>query len=127
MIDRAWRDRLFEYLGGTVNGLGGFTQGVGGVADHVHLLVGLKATYCLADIMREMKKASSVWVHDVIGMKAFAWQEGCGAFTVGATSRDKVREYIANQEEHHRTKSFREELEEFLKRAGVKFEPKWLE
>ena len=126
IIDRPWRDRLFEYLGGTVNGLGGFTQGVGGVADHVHLLVGLKATHCLSDFMRELKKASSLWVHEVIGVRGFAWQEGYGAFTVSATSREKVREYIANQQEHHRTKSFLEELEEFLKRAGVDYDPKWL-
>ena len=127
IIDHRWRSRLLEYLGGTVNGLGGFSECVGGIADHVHLLVGLKATHCLSDFMRELKKASSLWVHGQIGMKGFAWQEGYGAFTVSAASRDKVREYIANQEEHHRTKSFREELEEFLKRAGVKYEPKWLD
>lgn len=127
IIDRTWRTRLLEYLGGTVNGLGGFTEGVGGVADHVHLLVGLKASHCLSDFMRELKKASSVWVHDTIGVRGFAWQEGYGAFTVSATSREKVRDYIANQDEHYRTKSFLEELEGFLKRAGVKYEPKWLD
>lgn len=67
-IALAWRARLHEYLGGTVAGLGGFPQGVGGVADHVHLLVGLKATHTLADFMRELKKASSVWVHEQIGL-----------------------------------------------------------
>ena len=71
-IDPQWRSRLHEYLGGTVSGLGGFPQGVGGVADHVHLLVGLKATHCLADFMRELKKVSSVWVHEQIGLATFA-------------------------------------------------------
>lgn len=65
-IDESWRPRLHEYLGGTVQGLGGYSQGIGGVADHVHLLVGLKATHCLSDFMREVKKASSVWVHEEI-------------------------------------------------------------
>ena len=79
-----WQARLHEYLGGTIVGLGGFPQGVGGVADHVHLLVGLKATHCLADVLRELKKASSVWVHEQIGLRSFAWQDGYAAFTVGA-------------------------------------------
>ena len=127
VIAPEWRVRLHDYLGGTVNGLGGFAQGVGGVADHVHLLVGLKATHCVSDFMRELKKAASVWVHETIGIKGFAWQEGYGAFTVSATSRAKVRDYIANQEDHHRTKSFREELEEFLQRAGVQYDPQWLD
>src|SRR5262249_49652968 len=63
MIARVWRGRLHEYLGGTVRGLGAFSERVGGVDDHVHLLVGHKATHCLADFVRELKKASSVWVH----------------------------------------------------------------
>src|SRR5438132_954892 len=90
-----WRARLHEYLGGTIKGLGGFPQGIGGMADHVHLLVALKATHCLADVLRELKKASSVWVHEEIGMRTFAWQEGYAAFTVGATSRQAVQQYIA--------------------------------
>src|SRR6476659_1179838 len=102
-----WRSRLHEYLGGTIAGLGGFSQGVGGVVDHVHLLVGLRATHSLADVLRELKKASSVWVHEQIGLRAFAWQEGYAAFTVSATARGPVRNYIATQEEHHRKRSFR--------------------
>ena len=71
-----WRARLHDYLGGTIRGLGGYPEGVGGVADHVHLLVGLKATHCLSDVMRELKKASSIWVHKEVGLRSFAWQEG---------------------------------------------------
>jgi REP element-mobilizing transposase RayT len=126
-IDESWRPRLHEYLGGTVQGLGGYSQDVGGVADHVHLLVGLEATHCLADFMRELKKASSVWVHEEIRERRFAWQEGYSAFTVSATARDAVREYIANQEEHHRRKTFREELVEMLERAGIEYDPRYLD
>jgi len=122
-----WRTRLHDYLGGTIRGLGGIPQGVGGVADHVHLLVGLKATHALADVLRELKKASSAWVHDEIGSRAFAWQEGYAAFTVGATSREAVKRYIANQEEHHRFKSFREELIEMLNKAGIEYDPRYLD
>jgi len=122
-----WRPRLYDYLGGTIRGMGGFPQGIGGVADHVHLLVGLKATHCLADVMRELKKSSSVWVHNEIGLRTFAWQEGYAAFSVSATSRDAVGSYIANQGEHHRLKTFREELIEMLERAGIEYDPRYLD
>ena len=126
LIASAWRTRLHEYLGGTIRGLGGFPEGIGGTVDHVHLLVSLKATHTLADVMRELKKASSVWVHDTLGDKSFAWQEGYAAFTVSASSLDAVRKYIANQEQHHRVKSFREELLEMLEKAGVEYNPDYL-
>ncbi len=126
-IAGSWRERLHEYLGGTVNGLGGFSQGVGGTADHVHLLVGLKATHCLADFMRELKKAASVWVHQEAKLRGFAWQEGYGAFSVSPTARNSVKRYIANQAEHHRVTTFREELERFLKAAGVRYEDRHLD
>jgi REP element-mobilizing transposase RayT len=122
-----WMERLHEYIGGTVNGLGGFSQKVGGVADHVHLLVGLKATHCLADFMRELKKAISVWVHEVIGEADFGWQDGYAAFTVSPTARDAVKHYIANQAEHHRVKPFREELIEMLLLAEIEFEERFLD
>jgi putative transposase len=126
-IDDAWREDLHEYMGGTINGLGGYTQQVGGVADHVHMLVGLKATHTLSDVLRELKKASSVWVHERTGSKRFAWQEGYSAFTVTPTSRACVRRYIRNQSEHHRKLSFREELIGMLKKAGVEFDPQYLD
>lgn len=127
MIDGAWRSQLHEYLGGTLAGLGGFPEGIGGVADHVHLLFGLKATHSLADVVRELKKSSSVWVHHEMGLKSFGWQYGYAAFTVSATARGDVRNYITHQEEHHRTKTYREELIEMLDRAGVQYDPKYLE
>jgi putative transposase len=126
-IQSQWRDQLHGYLGGTIRGLGGIAESVGGVADHVHLLVGLKATHSLADVMRELKKASSVWVHETIRLAAFAWQDGYAAFTVSATSRESVKSYIAHQEQHHRQKSFREELIELLHKAGIEYDPKYLD
>jgi len=127
VILESWRSRLYEYLSGSVDGLGGVSQGVGGVADHVHLLVGLKATHCLADFMRELKKASSVWVHDEIGVPGFAWQEGYAAFTVSAPSREAVQTYIANQTQHHQRKTFRQELKQYLEQAGIDYDPKYLD
>jgi putative transposase len=127
IIDPEWEGRLHEYLGGTVNGLGGVTQGVGGIADHVHLLVGLKATHCLSDFMRELKKSSSIWIHDEIQIKEFRWQEGYAAFTVSPTARSAVKGYIARQAEHHRTQDSRAELIELLSRAGIEFDVQYFE
>jgi REP element-mobilizing transposase RayT len=75
LIRDAWREDLHAYLGGTVRGLDGVPESVGGVADHVHLLVGLRATHTLADFMRELKKASSVWAAEISGER-FAWRKG---------------------------------------------------
>jgi putative transposase len=126
-IAQPWRTRLHEYLGGTAAGLGGFPQGIGGIADHVHMLVGLKATLCLSDFLRELKKASSLWVHEQIHERGFAWQEGYAAFTVSASARPSVRSYIAHQEEHHRHKTYQDELVEMLQKAEIEFDPKYLD
>ena len=124
-IKPAWRPKLHEYLGGTIRGLGGVPEIVGGVEDHVHLLVGLRATHCLADFMQELKKASSVWAaekHDPL----FQWQEGYSAFSVSWTHIDAVRQYITTQEEHHRKHDFATELKALLDKNGVKYDPKYL-
>jgi REP element-mobilizing transposase RayT len=127
LISTEWRDPLHDYLGGTLRGLDAFSETIGGVADHVHLLVGLKATHCLADVLREVKKASSIWVHKQSRLRPFVWQEGYAAFTVSATARDAVKKYILNQESHHRENSFRDELVEMLEKAGVPYDPKYLD
>ena len=124
-IKDSWRSKMHEYLGGIVRGLGGLPESVGGVEDHVHLLVGLKATHCLADFVRELKKASSIWAaenHDSF----FEWQEGYSAFTTSHTHRDPLKGYISGQEEHHRTLSFAQELKQLLERNGVTCDPKYL-
>ena len=127
LLAESWRARLHEYLGGCVTGLEGTPQGVGGVADHVHLLVGLKPTHCLSDFMRELKKSSSNWVRQTIGVSGFAWQEGYAAFTVSASARDSVHDYVGRQEEHHRRKSFREELVAFLQKPRVAYDERYLD
>ena len=85
----------------------------------MHLLIGLRATHRLADVLRDLKAVSSGWVHDEIGARGFAWQEGYGAFTVSASQRGAVRRYIEKQAEHHRTRTFRDEYLELLRRSGV--------
>ena len=126
-LHEEWRDRLFKYMGGTILGLGGVPEGIGGTDDHVHLLIRLKATHTLADVLRELKKASSVWIHEEIGDKEFAWQEGYAAFTVGPPNCGAVLRYIGNQKEHHHVKTFREELIELLELAEIEYDPKYLD
>ena len=121
----AWRVKMHEYLGGTVRGPGGIPESIGGAADHVHLLVGLRATHCLADFMQELKKASSVWAKEN-HEREFAWQDGYAAFTVSYTHIDAVKEYIRTQEQHHRQTDFIEELKRLLARNGVEYKPEYL-
>ncbi len=126
MIDGAWRAKLHQYLGGGLRGMGAIPEVIGGVEDHVHALVGFRATHCLADLVREVKKASSVWVRDVVGVRGFGWQEGYSGFTVSPGARVAVRRYIEGQEAHHRKLSFREELVALFRKAGIPFEERFL-
>jgi len=125
LLREPWRNNLHEYLGGAVRGLGGIPEIVGGVEDHVHLLVGLKATHCLADFMRDLKRASSNWIaenHEA----GFAWQDVYAAFTVSVSNCSAVREYIQKQPEHHRKISFQDEIVRLLEKHGVKYEERFL-
>ena len=125
-IKDEWSARLHEYLGGLIRAAEGIPECVGGVADHVHLLVGLKATHTLSSFVQDVKQASSRWVHESIGVKDFAWQQGYAAFTVSISNRDTVRDYIVKQPEHHRTKTFQEEYLSLLKKHEVAHEEKYL-
>jgi putative transposase len=127
LLAAEWRPRLHEYLGGTVQGLGAVTHGVGGVADHVHLLILLKPTHRLADFVRELKKASSSWIRETFQLPNFHWQEGYGAFTVSASNKTAVQDYIAHQDEHHQKKSFRDELILLLRKSGVEYDERYLD
>ena len=127
LISDSWAPRLHEYLGGTIKGLGGVSLQVGGIEDHVHLLVGLKATHCLSDVLRELKRTSSLWVHTEISEPRFAWQTGYSAFTVSPSACGKVRGYIKNQRDHHHQRSFRDELVDLLQRAGIEFDDQYLD
>jgi len=120
------RDRVHEYIGGTLRGMNGFAHAVGGTGDHVHVFAGLRATHCLADVMREIKSESSAWIHRELRLAGFAWQDGYGGFTVSASKLEAVRQYVLNQEEHHRVKTFQEEYVAMLKRGLVTYDEAYL-
>ena len=125
-IEPAWRDELHAYRGGCIKTVGAVPEEIGGVEDHVHLLLGLRATHCLADVLREIKTVSSRWVHEKIRMPQFSWQEGYGAFTVSRSNITSVRRYIAAQEEHHREHTFQEEYLGLLKKHQIAFDERFL-
>jgi len=126
MIHEEWRQRLHAYLGGTVKAADGIPMAIGGVANHVHLLVGLRPTHQLSELLRDIKRQSSAWVHQEIHERLFQWQDGYGAFTVSTSRIQAIRDYIEGQEEHHRTKTFQEEYLAFLKKNGVEYDSRYL-
>jgi putative transposase len=121
------RERLWPYLGGIAKQNGIKPACIGGVADHVHLLLSLPTTIAIAKAVQLIKGASSAWVHDTFReLSNFAWQEGYGAFSVSVSHLSETIEYIKNQAEHHRTRTFQEEYLAFLKKHNLQFEEKYL-
>jgi putative transposase len=125
MIADPWRLELHAYLGGILRDMRAVPEMINGTGDHVHVLAGLKATHMLAEVLRQAKRGSSLWIHEH-GIRNFEWQEGYGAFTVSPSQVDVVKGYIANQEEHHRMKTFEEEYVELLRLSGVEFDEQYL-
>ena len=125
LIRAEWSARFFEYFGGSVRGLQGVALKIGGVEDHLHALIGLKPTHRIADFTRELKKATSIWVASHCE-REFEWQEGYSIFAVSASLVGTVDRYIELQSEHHRKKTFIEELKQLLDRHGVEYDPKYL-
>ena len=113
------RQRVWEYLGGIVRAEGGIALTVGGVADHVHLLVTLRQTVEFPEFMRVLKSRSSAWAHEMFPAAGLWWQTGYGAFTVSHSGLKAVSEYIDGQEEHHAKQSFQDEFRLFLRKHGV--------
>jgi putative transposase len=121
-----WRDRLHAYIGGILRTLQAIPDSVGGVEDHIHLLVGIRANHAVADLVREVKSLSSRWIHEELGQTRFAWQEGYGAFTINSSEIAALQEYISKQEEHHRARTFQDEYLDFLARQNIGFDEKYL-
>jgi putative transposase len=123
----AWRDELFRVLGGAANNLGCQSLIVGGIADHVHMLFQLGRTIAIADAVGKIKSTSSAWVNQTRGLpEPFHWQGGYAVFSVSQSNVEAVREYIRNQLEHHKTLSFQDEVREWLRRYGIKWDERYV-
>lgn len=127
LLSAVVRSRLFPYLGGIARENGMKALAIGGVVDHVHLLLSMNRELSTAAALRLLKGPSSKWIHETFpALSTFAWQEGYGAFSVGVSQSDTTARYIATQEEHHRKASFREEYLAFLKRHHVPYDERYL-
>ncbi len=132
LLQQAWRDDVFKYMSGIIKGKNQKPIIVNGVADHVHVFVGLKPSMCISDLIRDIKSNSSNFINENKFLKGkFSWQEGYGAFSYGHSQLNDVYQYILSQEEHHRRKSFREEYLDFLQKFEIEYEEHyvfdWLE
>ncbi len=119
--------RLYEYIGGIIRGLGGICLAINGMPDHVHILAKLRPDKALSDVLRDIKANSSGWIHDAFPDAAdFSWQNGYGAFTVSESQIPKVAEYIARQKEHHHETTFESEFVGMLEKNGTEVDIKYL-
>jgi putative transposase len=125
-ITKDWRENLHAYLGGIVKNLGGVPVAIGGIEDHAHILIGLRATHAIANVMRDVKSGSSEWAHATVGKRSFGWQPGYFGVTVSPSHLERVKRYILNQEEHHKHKTFEEEYLEMLKLAGIEYDERYV-
>jgi len=112
--------RLWSYLGGIARENKMRALAVGGVEDHVHMLISLPATLSIAKAMQLLKRNFSKWIHETFPeLTQFEWQEGYAAFSIGMSGIDETVAYINKQAEHHRRATFKEELAAFLKKHGM--------
>ena len=126
-IEPALRERLWPMMGGIAREQGLKALAIGGVEDHIHLLLSLSSTVSLAQALQMIKGVSSKWVHDIFPEhRLFAWQEGYGAFSIGVSQIDATRAYIQSQPEHHRKTTFQEEFRAFLKKHGIEYDERYV-
>ena len=122
-----FRERLYEYIGGTIRAKNGHLIEIGGVDDHVHVLANLSPAFAISDMVRDFKANSSKWMNEnICPRERFEWQKGYGAFSVSYSQIEIVRRYIQRQPEHHRKQSFQDELIEMLEQHEIPFELKYL-
>ncbi len=118
---------LFGYVGQTINNLENKTILVNGLADHIHIFVGLNPKMSVSDLVRDIKRSSALWVNQQKWFRgSFAWQDGFGAFSYGQSQVNDVYNYILRQEEHHKKLNFRSEYMAMLKAFEIEFKDEFL-
>jgi REP element-mobilizing transposase RayT len=125
--DVAFASELHAYLAGICKKQDCFPKHVGGHIDHVHLLCSLSRRKTVADLVRELKTGASTWIKTQRNdLRDFHWQDGYGVFSVSQSQMEKVKEYIDNQNEHHRIMTFQDEFRQLLKKHGITFDEKYV-
>lgn len=127
LIGKSWKDELHKYIAGIIKKKEQKPIIVNGMPDHIHAFIGLRPVMSIADIVRDIKNNSSNFINDKKFVKGkFSWQEGYGAFSYSHSHIDNVYQYILNQEEHHKKKTFKEKYIEFLKKFEIAHDEKYL-
>lgn len=120
-------EHLYPYIGGIIRALDGSLYTIGGMPDHVHLLVRWNTKDSIANLMRQIKSRSSVWANETFPVAPhFKWQEGYGVFSVSPSSKDQVEQYILMQAAHHAHRDFKTELVQLLDAHGIDYDAKYL-
>ena len=121
------RQELFKYIGGILKKKNCHLYRINGVEDHLHIVTHLHPSVALASLVKDTKLASSEYIKNSgLFQKFRGWQDGYGAFTYTIKEKDRLIEYVKNQEEHHKIKTFREEYVELLNEHGIEFDEKYL-
>ena len=126
-IAQSIKNELYSYMASILKDCDCSPIIIGGIEDHVHVLCKLSKTRSMSSVIEDVKKKSSKWIKTRgIEYKNFYWQNGYGAFSIGESQVKTLKEYIQDQEEHHRKKSFKEEFREILNRIGVSYDERYL-
>ena len=127
MISEAIEPDFYAYMGGICRRMESPLLAMGGVTDHVHMLVSLGKTVALSNLMLNLKRDSSKWIKEKgAGLDAFGWQDGYFGFSIGESGVDALRAYIANQKEHHKTVEFKDEVRAFLRKYGIEWDERYV-
>ncbi len=127
LIDESIENELFKYLGGTCNSLDCPVLIVGGYYDHIHILCMLSKNISLVELVKKVKANSSKWIKTQgENYSNFYWQDGYGAFSVNPAQIDIVKNYIANQKQHHGKKNYKNEFRLFMKKYEVEYDEKYV-
>ena len=126
-IKPSFEEELYKYISGIITGKEQKSLAVNGMPDHVHVLVGLKPSMRILDLVRDIKNNSSNFINDNAWLSNhFSWQEGYGVFSYSESQFGKVIDYIKNQKQHHQKRTFKQEYLSFLKKFNIPFEEKYL-
>lgn len=127
LIGPAWKDELYRYIAGIIQHYDHKVLQINGMPDHVHILFGMRPTQSLSDLMKKVKQASSKWISQKGFVQGkFAWQAGYGAFSYSKADVPRVINYIADQEEHHRSTSFKHEYLALLKEFNIDYNAQYI-
>jgi REP element-mobilizing transposase RayT len=127
LVDEQIIKEMHSYLAKIFNEFNSHALIVGGTEDHVHILCSLSKTETLAKIIGGSKRSSSLWVKSKGGLlEKFKWQNGYGAFSISMSHMERIRNYIANQKDHHKKTSFKDEFREFLEKNKINYDEKYI-